>query len=523
MNAHTWLGHAAIAIAIAFVLAFVLERSRIAAALPAVLTLAAGASMLMLIALVANHVRFPFQIDVMESVVMQHARRALHGQSIYPLPTPDYVPLAYNALYYVLAVPFLKLFGDTFATLRLVSVIALVGSAGAIFLIVRRSTRSAWWGAIGAGLFCAAYPAMDAYLDTAHSDAWLLCSALWGTYLVGRDSRTSRIGGILVLVAAFWFKQHGAVFAAAALVCLTLQEGVRKSLIYWLLAFVFGAVLYVWAPGTLLGPDFHYFTWKVPGGWSELHGHTLYRVTLYAATYYGVLALAGVAGVWRALRNRKIDIIDAQFGAALLTALMGALDPGSSYNVFAPMGAFLIMRGTVELGQLSERDVRWVGLRPGLVGALLAFATLARDPRPYWLPSATAQYADLQATIRALPGTVYAPGIGQLVDGPKLYPAAHWVALEDIYRGPRRTAADSALAKQMLEPAFHPAGAAYMLVNRPLATLSTPVSELAPVYTLEQDYGTRFAALEGLPRPFDTGYPRYLYRFTGAGVQPHAP
>lgn len=506
--------------ALAFAIAAVLEWSRLRNALSGLLTILAGASMVGLVVLVANHLIFPFNIDVMESVVLQHARRAMHGQAIYPVPTPQFVPLAYNALLYILAVPFLRIFGDTLLTLRLVSIIGLVGSSVAIFVMVREATRSAWWGIIATGLFCVAYPVMDAYLDTAHSDAWLLCCALWGSYLVGREARSARIGGIFVLVAAFWFKQHGAVFAATALLFLTWQEGVRRSFVYWLCAAVLGGALYILAPGPLLGPEFHYFTWTVPGGWSELSGHTFYRVALYVAAYYPVMSLAALAGVYQSLRERKFGILDAQLGAAFVTALMGSLDPGSSYNVLVPMGAFCILRGSIALGEFSERVRPHFGLRPVLVAALLAFATLIRDPRPYWLPVAAARtaYADLIATVRALPGTVYAPGIGQFVSGPTLYPAAHWIAVEDIMRGPRRTAADSALARQLIDSARHPSGVAFMLTNRPIASLSAPVSELAPSYTLVQDFGNRFAALEPLPRPFDTGFPRYLYRSSSDGA-----
>jgi hypothetical protein len=150
----------------------------------------------------------------------------------------------------------------------------------------------------------------------------------------------------------------------------------------------------------------------------------------------------------------------------------------------------------------------------------MAFATLFRDPRPYWLPvtAARTEYADLLATVRALPGTVYAPSIGEFVNGPQLFPAAHWVALEDIMRGPHRTAADSALARKLMEPARHPAGVAYMITNRPIETISAPMDELSTSYTLVQDFGNRFAALEPLPRPFNTGFPRYLYRSTSAGA-----
>jgi hypothetical protein len=360
---------------------------------------------------------------------------------------------------------------------------------------------------------------MDAYLDSAHSDAWLLCCALWGTYLVGRPSHRARLAGILVLAAAFWFKQHGAVFLGSALLFLTWREGFRKTMAYWIVAFVAGPLFYVLSQGTLLGENFHFFTWYVPSGWSELSIRTILRLFRFIKANYPVLALASLASLYRALRSRSVGIVEVQVVAAFLTALMGSLDPGSSNNVFIPMGAFFILCGTIELARLQSEVPVWFGLRPGLVAALLAFVTLVHDPRRFWLPaSARASYAELQATIRAIPGSVYAPGIGQFVDGPRLYPAAHWIALEDIIRGPRRTASDSILARRMLDPVLHPASAAFVLTNRPLGTMSEPVSELAASYTLVQDWGDRFRSLETLPRPYDSGWPRYLYRFTGTRV-----
>lgn len=538
------LEHTAIALVIAALAALVLERARVSRALPALLSLLVALSAVVLAALVVNHVPFAFHLDLMEGVVMQHARLAMHGKSIYPLATPEFVPLAYNALFYLLAAPFLRIFGDSLATLRMVSVLGMIGSAVATFMIVHANahrvfaspshTRShleldadkhaRWWAAIATGLFCASYAAMDAYLDTAHSDAWLLCCALWGTYLVMRGSRGAHFAGIFVLVAGFWFKQHGAIFVGAALVYLTLREGAMRAIPYWIIAIVLGPVLYLLPPGTILGPGFHFFTWHVPSGWSQFGAHTIPRVVLYVAAFYPVLGCIALWGAWRALRSRQIGMLELQLAGAALTAFMGSLDPGSSYNVFIPLAAFTIVYGTIELARLSERVPLWRGIRPAPVLALLAFATLIHNPRDFWLPSSSAaSYADLQSTIRALDGKVYAPGIGQLEDGPELYPAAHWVALDDIMRGPRRSAADSALARSLLDPIRHPAHTAYVLTNHPLATFAPPVSDLADGYTLVQDYGERFSALAALPRRFDHGYPRYLYRSTAAAEATHAP
>jgi hypothetical protein len=540
----TALEHTVVVLVIAGLAALLLERARVLRALPTLLSLIAVVSVVALVALVVNHVPYAFNLDLMEGVVMQHARQAMHGKSIYPLATPEFVPLAYNALFYLLAAPFLRVFGDSLATLRMVSVLGMLGSAIATYVIVHANAHrvfasrahtpsvleldadrhARWWAAIATGLFCASYAAMDAYLDTAHSDAWLLCCALWGTYLVMRESRGAHVAGILVLVAGFWFKQHGSVFVASALVYLTLREGVLRAIPYWLIAIVLGPVLYVFPPGTILGPGFHFFTWHVPSGWSQFGMHTIPRVLLYVGAFYPVLGCVALVGAWRALRAWQVGMLELQLAGAALTAFMGSLDPGSSYNVFIPLAAFLIVYGTIELARLSERVPLWWGMRPAPALALLAFATVLHDPRAFWLPSsAAASYADLQSTIRALDGTVYAPGIGQFPDGPTLFPAAHWVALDDIMRGPRRSAADSALARGLLDPIRHPAHTAYVLTNHPLATLAPPVSDLAGGYTLVQDYGERFAALAALPRRFDHGYPRYLYRSAAVAEATHAP
>jgi hypothetical protein len=64
---------------------------------------------------------------------------------------------------------------------------------------------------------------------------------------------------------------------------------------------------------------------------------------------------------------------------------------------------------------------------------------------------------------------------------------------------------------------------AYVLTNHPLETLAPPVNELAHSYALVTDYGARFSSLRALPRRFDHGYPRFLYRSTGAGEVTRAP
>ena len=130
----------------------------------------AVASLFSLVFLSFNHINFPLNLDLMEGTVLQHFQRAMAFEPIYPEPTPGYVPLAYNTLLYVLAMPFGWVFGPSLFTLRLIAILGALGSGLIIYLVVKEKTRSLWWGLLAVGLFAAAYRVMDAYLDTAHSD-----------------------------------------------------------------------------------------------------------------------------------------------------------------------------------------------------------------------------------------------------------------------------------------------------------------------------------------------------------------
>ena len=68
---------------------------------------------------------------------------------------------------------------------------------------------------------------------------------------------------------------------------------------------------------------------------------------------------------------------------------------------------------------------------------------------------------------------------------------------------------------QLLDPTLHPAGPAYVLTNYPLDYFLF-LAFLSDYYVLETDYGDRFEPLRGLPKRFDHGFPRYLYRFASS-------
>ncbi len=460
-----------------------------------------------------DHVNFAGHLDLMEGAILQHVAQAAHGLPIYPAPTPAYVPLAYNPLYYYLCVPLTWVMGLDLPALRIVAVIGMALAGAVIYAAVRDRTRSVWWGLIELGLYATAYRVMDAYLDNAHSDSWLVATALAGSYVVGRaETRLGRLGGVLLLVASFWFKQHGALFAIGGVLYLTWREGIVKAWPYWIVAIVLGPVLYAIAP---LGVDFHYFTWDVPRGWSQVNVETFARLIRFAAGNYLPLLVAACLPLVRALRKREpVTIWHVQFIVACGSALMGSLDWGSSDNVFIPFGAFTIVLGTFGLAELVRPNASPVMRAAQALAVAIAFTPLMYAPQTVLVSRHSHQaLADLESTVHALPGPVYAPGIAQLAGPPLFSPGAHWVALEDMARGPGHTAADETKAEALLDPALHPTGRAYVLTSRPFDGMKPPVAVLGAHYVLAQDFGNRFEALTGLPKRYNHGFPRYLYEY----------
>ncbi len=476
----------------------------------------AVANIVFIVFLWFNHLRFPFTLTVMEDIILQHFQRAVSGQPIYTQPSLAYTALAYNPLFYFLAIPFSWVFGVNLMTLRIVAITGTIGVGVVLFIVTRRRTNSFWWGFISAGAFAAAYRVMDAYLDSTHSDSWMVFLALAGSLVIDRSrSRRGNLLGIILLVCSFWMKQHGAFFALGGVLYLTMKDGPMRSIPYWLMAILFGPAVYLFLGPSLFGSYFHYFTYTIPASWTEVTVRMFPRYVGFLYLFYGTLASFALWNIMRdwKLHQKVFDVWRIQLVAAMLTAVLGCLDPGSSDNIFIPIGVFLILEGVRGIYAASGYVGNSRYFRVEVIALSLVFAQLAYDPRTVLASSEAPQaLADLKSTVNGLPGFVYAPWVGQL-DGLTLYPAVHWVALEDMIRGPIRNPRNDSIVASLLAPCLQPVGPMHVLTNLPLSDSPPPLGRLSNRYILVTDFGDRFKALRVMPGRIDCLWPRYLYRF----------
>lgn len=487
-----------------------------------VITALAAAQIVVLVAVMLKHLGYPFLLDPMEGSLVAHIVRVVHGQPIYPAPTLDYSALAYNPLFYLISAP-LAAVVDPLLAGRLMAILGVIVAAGSMWCAVRIRTGSSLLALATVGLFAGAYRVMDSYLDTVHSDSWLLATALLGTCLLdGARTRGRQLLALGVLCASFWFKQHGALFAAGGFLWLLLEYGWRRLGPQLALLLILGPLAYLVAGPLLFGSHFLYFTWTVPSGWSDPSLDAVKRLVKFTVRHYAPLALLIGWNLARRIRARPFrpTAWDVQLLMAACSAMLGALDGGSSDNVFIPFGAFLIVCGVLALASLLPASPG-VLARPAWAGVLIACSLpLAYNPKAISRGSeARADFDTLAGYLAQLPGPAAGPEYGY-VPGLPLKAEAHLVALDDMARGPKRRPDGDVNVDAYVDAITGPGGPQYLLMQRALTENNLILARLLPHFVLVCDFGARFHQLGFLPRRFTeyNGTPRFLYRRPDAPV-----
>ena len=146
--------------------------------------------------------RLPLPAEFMygESIVLDLSRRVARGEDLYP--APDHLPLvvtAYMPLYYLLVGGLERVFGDSYAPGRVVSLVSALGSALLLVYSVHR-VHGCWWGALLAGgLFLTQNMTVLLWAPLHRVDLLALCLTLGGLALVTADR--PRLAAILLVLA----------------------------------------------------------------------------------------------------------------------------------------------------------------------------------------------------------------------------------------------------------------------------------------------------------------------------------
>jgi hypothetical protein len=359
-----------------------------------------------------HRVGYGYELDWMEGGSVELAARIAHGQSLYVAPSLSFVGWAYTPFYYLLAAAVAKLTGLGFVPLRLVSLLASLGSMATLALIVTRETSDRVAGLVAAGLFAATYVLTGSWFDIGRVDSLFLALTL-AALAYGRWAKGVH-GGIALGMLAFlaFFTKQSALFAVvpalAYLAAVRWRTGVPAlaTLATLVVAstLILNATSHGWYLYYIYGELLHQPV--VPQLWVQFWTKDI----LHHLWPLAILVVGGGAVLlWR---ERALPTKNAVYWVVAAAGLLGSawvsrLHSGGYLNVLLPAYAAAALLAGLVYGALVRGRYGAVA-RPVLAAVLIVQLAMLAYPIGPQIPTVydRAVGAQLIARLRALPGKV---------------------------------------------------------------------------------------------------------------------
>jgi hypothetical protein len=388
-----------------------------------VLALPGAAQVGLLLYTVARRVAYPYDLEWMEGGMLVHAWRLMHGETIYPPPSVDFIPYLYTPGYPALLAGLGKVFGLDYPLGRAVSVVSLLGilflAARAVWRVGEERGPALVGSAVAVGFIAATYPWVEGWHDLVRADTLFLAIALGGLYLLERGARDWRRVAVAssLLAVSFFFKQTGVLLVAAG--------GVALAMLNWR-----ALPIYVAVAGAIGGGG-TYLLNRLTGGWFWLyifqvhqqHDTNMPRFWKSFANIFGkfplltatiaiasiVVAVAAARGCFRPAAKSFL-YWSWMFVCGVVVGALGWATQWAHFNAYIPAMTF----GAIAAGAaLPALAAAFGDARASLVAAAALAAQLVLawwSPRPL-LPCAEDRAAGdrLVARIAAIPGDVFVP------------------------------------------------------------------------------------------------------------------
>jgi hypothetical protein len=356
-----------------------------------------------------KRMRYPFEVEWIESGIMVSVLRLAHGQSLYVAPTLDFVPFLYTPLYLYVAAAMTKVVGvagHSYMAMRLVSALATLGSCAAIYALVISETRRRIAGVAAAGVFVACYSVVGGFYDIGRVDS-LFVFLLLVALLAQRKGYP--VVAALVWVLVFQTKQ---TVLPLAVVILLAEWQRPKKMVAALAAFAVVAAASVVLLNHATGGWYGFYIFKVVRG--------LPMVLRLAVLFVPVSVIEPLAAAWvvivAAAVMTRAKLEDAMFYAFVSVALFGGVwfveaHRGASVNSVLPVYAWTAVLFGVAIARLLDYAEETVAPRlavAALLGAVVQLVALVYNPGRYIPPpdmaAKTQRFID---QVGAMPGDVY--------------------------------------------------------------------------------------------------------------------
>jgi glycosyltransferase involved in cell wall biosynthesis len=297
------------------------------------------------------------EYDWLEGVHMAQVHRLLAGQLLYTAPSLEYTPVLYGPLYPYFATAVAFFTGESYTILRMISLVAALGSQILIWRLVvciTKSPEAAW---VAAGLYAGSYAAAGYYFDGARVDSFALFFVLLHACLIwhsrNRDlwiSLAAAIAGTLAVLA----KQTSLAPILALSIWAFLaggRQGRRTGVLTVTLVAVSQIVL-VWISNGWFG----YYLYKLPSSHAILLGNVIIFLKDSFLHWFCAGFLLSLWAIYLLIKKEKEEALFYAF--FLLAMTVSSLAPrfkvGGWVNNLIPLAAVIAIGSGIAMGTAEK-------------------------------------------------------------------------------------------------------------------------------------------------------------------------
>ena len=321
-----------------------------------------------------SRISFPLTFDWVEGATLVQVNRILLGEKLFIEPSPAYVPLVYQPLYFYVAAVFTKLLGMGLMQIRLISVLSTCGSILTIFLITKKVSGGWIVGGISAGFFAATNQLVRMWFDLARVDMLCIFFFLTGLYFVLHEHPRSIMLAGAVFALSYFTKQSTAPIIFLIFTYYFFVK--RKQALIFMLVF-----------GILVGAGTLALTYESNG----LYLFYIYQLPAYHRMYteisylwfttanltqpimivLGVIVLAVLLNFKKMWHNQSECLLLIITPATLALSIWAGLITGSTRNAFIPTYALIAVLFGLTLNHLKNNSATLWGGKFRLIGGVL--------------------------------------------------------------------------------------------------------------------------------------------------------
>ncbi len=392
-------------------------------------------SVLLTLVVIGFRFWFPYELEHMEGVTVEHVLRLENGSKVFVPPSIEFIPMIYTPLYYYVGWFFTKFFGIGYQPLRLVSIVSHILSLIFIFKITKQLTNERFFALISIGLFSLSFAVVGRWFDLARVDSLANMFLFASVFFLLSNYKSKYLLFAIFSFLSFYTKQSNLMVTLFLLVPIFIEN--KKD--FWITALVLFLAIGISTLVEGILSDGWYIFWNfyLPAQHHWLLERFFTFWTSDILPYFSI-ALSFIT-LWfidklKLSWNFSERIIFCFFIGAMINSYLLRLHYGGFLNVIIPfVGSIAILFPYTVFQFLKETRTTSISKQLILVLLVFQFLVLVYNPLQY-IPTqkSVVGWNNFIENVKGIKGDVFLPVSSFIprLAGKKSY--AHYVLINDL-------------------------------------------------------------------------------------------